>query len=60
MVKHIKQEPFNIDWLIPIDQCSDAYKSAKENVKKFHEISVSLIHIESCEAIYQVHMYLYS
>ena len=56
VLKNIKKEPFNINWLIPIDQCSDAYKSAKENVENFNEISLSFIQIESYEAIYQVHM----
>ena len=56
VLKHIKKEPFRITWLIPTDQCSDAYKSAKENVQKFHEISLSFIHIEPYEAIHQVRM----
>ena len=56
VLKHIKKEPFHITWLIPIGQCLDALKSAKENVEKFHEISLTFIHIEPYEAIYQVHM----
>ena len=60
VLKHIKAKPFSITWFIPIDQYLDAHKSARENVDKFQEISLSLIHIESCEAIYQVHMCVYS
>ena len=58
VLKHIEKETFKIYWLIPIDQCLYAHKSAKENIKKFHEISLSFVHIEPYEAISQVHAYV--
>ena len=54
VLKSIEKEPFNIEWLIPSDQCSHAYKSAKESIVKFQEISLVSIHIESFEAIHPV------
>ena len=54
VLKRIEKEPFNIEWLIPSDQCSHAYKSAKEGIVKFQEISLVSIHIESFEAIHPV------
>ena len=54
VLKGIEKAPFNIEWLIPSDQCSHAYKSAKEKIVKFQEISLVSIHIESFEAIHPV------
>ena len=54
VLKGIEKEPFNIEWLIPSNQCSHAYKSAKEGIVKFQEISLVSIHIESFEAIHPV------
>ena len=54
VLKGIEKEPFNIEWLIPSDQCSHAYKSVKEGIVKFQEISIVSIHIESFEAIHPV------
>ena len=54
VLKGIEKEPFNIEWLIPSNQCSHAYKSAKEGIVKFQEISIVSIHIESFEAIHPV------
>ena len=58
VLKHIEKKTFNINWLIPVDQCLHAHKSAKENVEKFHKISLSFVHIEPYEAINQVHTYI--
>ena len=54
VLKGIEKEPFHIEWLIPSNQCSHAYKSAKEGIVKFQEISIVSIHIESFEAIHPV------
>ena len=58
VLKRIEKEPFNIEWLIPSDQCSHAYKSARDGIVKFHEISLVSIHIESFEAIHPVCYYI--
>ena len=56
VLKHIEKETFDIIWLIPIDQCLHAHKSAKKNLGKFHKISLLFVHIEPYEAIAQVNI----
>ena len=54
ILKHVKKESFEIDWLIPNEQGLSSYESAKRNCKKFHEISLLFVHIQSYEPVYQV------
>lgn len=58
ILKRIEKEPFILDWLISNDQCSHAHKSAKRNVKKFHQISLLSVHIESYEVVDEVFNYV--
>ena len=50
---HVKREneSFEVDWVIPKDQCSYAYKSAKGNLKSFYRISLLSVVIESYDMI---------
>ena len=58
ILKHIEKEPFMLDWLIPDDHCSHAYKSAIRNIKKFQQISLHSVHIESYEVVDKVFNYI--
>ena len=54
ILDHVEKESFEIGWLIPSEKGSFSYESAKRNSKKFHEISLLFVHIQSCVPIYQV------